>query len=275
MLDLIVLLVGLAGFAAAGYWDLKTTEFPDWLPYGMIASIILARSVFGFFAGDFSGLFSSMIAGCLLLGFGLLLYLLKQWGDGDAWLLGVLGLMLPNSFIKISGGVIPVYISLLLNFFLIAFAYIIIYSLAIGVLRSDVRKLFFKKINGESRRLLPFSVGFPLAYFAFMFYINSIGGITPRSLLFHISFPFLMVFIAFFMSYSEVIEKIVFRKRINIKDLKVGDVVIGSRWRGLTENQIKKLKISSEYVWIKEGVRFAPVFLITLLASIFLGSLIG
>ena len=199
MLDLAIFLIGVAGFGAAGYLDLKTTEFPDLVPYGMIGSIMALRLAAALFTGNFSGLLSSALSGGLLLGFGLLFYFAKQWGDGDAWLLGVLGFILPNGFIKLQAAAIPDYILLLLNFFIVSFAYIITYSLGLGVWRPDVRKIFVKKIKEESRVLAALSAVFVAAYYSFVFYLSSIGGVTSRTLLLHASFPLMIVFVLFFL----------------------------------------------------------------------------
>ncbi len=274
MLDLILLLIGLLGFGFAGYLDLKTTEFPDWVPYGMIASVLVLRLLSAVLAGNFSGLIASLESGSLLLGFGLLLYFSKQWGDGDAWLLGVLGFMVPNSLIKIQNSPIPGFMALLLNFFIISFVYIIGYSLVLGARKADVRKIFSKKIREQSRTLIPLSSVFVISYFSFIFFLNSIGGVTARTLPIHISFPFIIVFVLFFMQYSKIIEQRVFRRKVLTKDLRLGDVVVGSKWKGLTEADIKKIRRAKRTVWIKEGVRFAPVFFITLVVSLLVGSLI-
>jgi len=274
MLDIILLIVGIAGFGLASYFDLKYTEFPDLLPYGMILAVLIIRVLFSFYSADFNQLFGSIITGLLFLAIGLGIYLSKQWGDGDAWLLGVLGFFLPNNFFNFQNSILPNYLSLLLNFFLIAFFYIVIYSFAMGFNKKDVRKLFFKRIKGEARLSVLLSLIFFACYLVFLFYINYSIGIPARNFYIHLSFPFLIVFIVFFLQYAKSVESKLFKKKINVKELKPGDVIIGSRWKGLTEEEIKKIKRRGGTVWIKEGVRFAPVYLITLLVSVLVGGLL-
>ncbi|MEM5784482.1 MAG: A24 family peptidase [Candidatus Aenigmatarchaeota archaeon] len=78
------------------------------------------------------------------------------------------------------------------------------------------------------------------------------------------------------------IEKI-FIKKINSKNLKVGDVLgedikslnlSSKRIKGLTETDIKKIQKLKKYVKIKDGVRFGPVFPISIIITYYFGNLI-
>jgi hypothetical protein len=88
-------------------------------------------------------------------------------------------------------------------------------------------------------------------------------------------FPFLLMFILLFSYYGKAIEENMFKKQVNVRDLRVGDVLVNERWKGLTEKEIGKLRKKGGKVWIKEGTRFAPVFIIALLITIFYGDLIS
>ncbi|HDD46289.1 MAG TPA: hypothetical protein ENG42_02350 [Candidatus Aenigmarchaeota archaeon] len=89
-----------------------------------------------------------------------------------------------------------------------------------------------------------------------------------------LALPFLSIAAMLFFYYSKIIDEIVLKKRILTKNLKEGDVLAGSKWRGLNKKEIAKLRKRKKYVWIKEGVRFAPVFPITMLVTLFYGSLV-
>ncbi len=272
MFDLVIILIGIGGFGLAGYLDLKYTEFPEWIPYGMLASIITVRLFSSFYTNNFSQLISSLFTGFGFLGIGLLLYLTKQWGDGDAWLLGVLGFFLPNEFLNLKSAALEPYIAIIINFFLLSFVYLVAYSFLIGIRRPDVRRLFQRRILGKARINAILSILFLAVYFLVSFALNLTTGFAPASLYLHILFPFFIVFIVFFYEYAKSVESKLFRRRVSVKQLKAGDVIFESRWRGLTISEIKKLKKKGGAVWIKEGVRFAPVYLLTLLFSIFIGS---
>ena len=75
-----------------------------------------------------------------------------------------------------------------------------------------------------------------------------------------------------FLQYARAVESDLFRRKIKAKDLRAGDVLITGKWRGITQEEIEKLRKKGGEVWIKEGVRFAPVFVITVLVTVFVGS---
>jgi len=85
--------------------------------------------------------------------------------------------------------------------------------------------------------------------------------------------PFILNFILFFSYYAKIVEKDLFKRKIKTSELKEGDVILEGKWRGLTETEITQIKNKYKYVWIKEGVRFAPVFIITMLISLIYGDL--
>ena len=68
--------------------------------------------------------------------------------------------------------------------------------------------------------------------------------------------------------FVKAVENVGFKKKIPVSKLRVGDVPDYYKiWEGVTEKEIRKIKKSGKkYIWIKEGVRFAPAFPI---ASIF------
>lgn len=72
------------------------------------------------------------------------------------------------------------------------------------------------------------------------------------------------------INFCIIVEKYGFKKRIRVDKLKVGDVLVSfKRWRGITEKEIEAIKKSGKtFVTIKEGVRFAPAFLIAYLYTI-------
>ncbi len=274
MYQWILLAIGVGGFGLAAYWDLKTTEFPDWLPYAMIILALAVRAGASFFLRDWSILTESVIIGLVFLGFGLLLYFLKQWGDGDGWLLGALGFLFPaSSGFAVQTGSFPFPFILLFNFFLVAFAYLVIYSIALGIRTPGVKALFLKSLRKEAKGMVSIMVAFTIACAAVITYMNFIYLIPFQKLSFLAIFPVILILLLLFLRYGRLIETHVFRKRIPVSRLRVGDVLITQRWRGLTEREVRDLKKKGGRIWIKEGVRFAPVFLLTLLITLFYGSL--
>jgi len=280
MLELILLAIGLVGFGVTGYLDLKTTEFPDWMPYSIIASALVVRGIYAFLLSDFSIIMNSIVIGVVFLGIGLLMYYTRQWGDGDAWLLGAMGFLFPDatSFTAISTATsgflaFPFPAVLLFNFFFISFFYLIIYSLALGMRSPNISSQYFRYLKGNAKSivsLIAIFSAFSIGLFLYMFFQLSI---PFDKLLYVILFPFLFAGLLLFLHYGKFIESRIFRRRVDASKLRPGDVPIGSKWKVLSEKEVRALKKKGGKIWIKEGVRFAPVFIITLLITLFCGNL--
>lgn len=274
MMEWILLSIGIAGFSAAGYWDLKTTEFPDWLPYLIIVLALSVRGVFTFLSGDYWIILSSAVVGALFLGFGLVLYYTKQWGDGDAWLLGALGFLFPYSGLLIRNITAPFPLALLFNFFILSFVYLIFYSVAVGIRTPGTFKKFRKVLGKRAKGISAIGIVFFVATLFLVFYLSMRFLVPFENLIHLIGIPFLLVALLVFVEYGKFIEKKLFKKKVSVKKLQIGDVPVGKKWRCLTEEELAKLKKKGGKIWIKEGARLAPVFLITLIITIFWGFLL-
>ncbi|UCD07271.1 MAG: prepilin peptidase [Candidatus Aenigmatarchaeota archaeon] len=275
MFEWILFGIGFVGFALAGYWDLKTTEFPDWLPYSMIILALVIRSVYSFTIGDFTPILNSVIIGLVFLGFGLALYFTKQWGDGDAWLLGALGFLFPDpaGFAFTSFFAFPV--ALFFNFFFIAFFYLLVYSIALGVKSRDASREFFSELRGDLKGIAAIIFVFSFLCLGMFLYFHYFYLVPLYVLNYILILPPLFIALVFFLRYGRFVEKNLFKRKVPVSKLREGDVLVSQRWRGLTEKEVKNLQDKGGEVWIKEGVRFAPVFVVTLIVTLFYGSLIG
>ena len=278
----ILLAIGTAGFGLGAYWDIRTTEFPDWLPYIMIISALAVRGIFAYLLADVWILLSSAIVGTLFLGFGLMLYFMKQWGDGDAWLLGALGFIFPTySAFEMAAnpfqfwGQFPFPMIMLFNFFFISFAYLVAYSIGLGLRHRKVSGKFWKELGKDSRNMLLLIIFFAAVCLAMVLYLNFYLEIPFSNMYNLLSLPAIFAAVIVFVRYGRFVEQNLFRKKVMAKNLRVGDVLIGEKWKGLTEKEISSLRKKGGNVWIKEGVRFAPVFIIALYVTLFLGSLLG
>ena len=269
----VLIVVGVFGFGLAGYLDLRYTEFPDWLPYSMIILAILVWGCASLMLSDFSLVMNSLAAGITFLGIGLALYFTKQWGDGDAWLLGAMGFIFPVQLgigARVGGlEIFPFPVMLLFNFFIIGFAYLVLYSLALGAINRRETSRFLKGFSRSRAKLYPITI--LAAFYAALAIYASISYLPP----FITYMPLLLIFLYMFMEYGKFVEKSLFKKKRNVRKLRPGDVLVRSRWRGLTEKEIGDLRKKGGDVWVKEGVRFAPVFVITLLVILIYGNLIS
>ncbi len=272
MFDWILLAVGVVGFGLAGYWDLKTTEFPDWLPYLMIICALLVRGVEAFMGMDVWIFLESAMWGCGFLALGYGMYFLKQWGDGDAWLLGALGFLFPSSSLLMRPVLTIFPFSMLFNFFILSFFYLVVYSIAVGVRNRKALKKFSSEFSGKAREIAAVFVAFSVLCIALMYYLTIAFGV-PLQLRILVFPPFLLAVLVF-VYYGKFVETNLFRKSIPAARLRVGDVPVDEKWRVLTAKEVERIKKRGGKVLIKEGARLAPVFLITLLVTVFYGFLL-
>jgi Flp pilus assembly protein protease CpaA len=274
MFEYIPLLVALGGSSLAAAWDLKTTEIPDVIPHAMIAFAIIFYVAQSYLAWSYWPLLNSVVIGLALLAIGFVLYYTGQWGGGDAKILAAIGFLLPTYPIQTS--LVSFSFSYFINVFLIGAAYMIIYALFMAIMNKKIIYGFFKKIE-ESKKI--FTLGF-ITLFASLIIVNffimrSLGlPFSYKTIISNSAFPSLATACLFLVwKFARTVEEVGFRKKIKISQLKVGDVLFESKvWDGITEKELKKIRASKKrYIWIKEGVRFAPTFPLALLFTIYFG----
>jgi hypothetical protein len=277
MLGWILLAIGLGGFSVAAWLDLRTTEFPDWLPYCIIVLAVGVRAAFAWLQSDPAIVTTAILTGSLFLGFGLALYYTRQWGDGDAWLLGAMGFLFPDEtgFVPAagSGAPFPFPVTLLFNFFLISFIYLLVYSFGLGIRSRQASRRFFVELRKDARGMARVAVLFSAGAAALSLGLLWLGA-APYMLLPLALSPLVLLSVMFFMRYGRFIERDVFRRNVPVGRLREGDVLASDRWRGLTRKDIESLQRKGGTVEIKEGVRFAPVFVITLPVTLLVGNLL-
>lgn len=263
MFELLLFAIALIGSLACGLYDLKTSNVPDSVCVLMIASAILLHSFYGLSTGDFSNLINSFLFGGLFLAFGLLMYFTGQWGGGDGELLVAIGFLVPT-FSSVST-FFPFAISFFINTFFIGAIYSIGYSLFLAYRNPKIGKNFFNNI-GNSR----------MSIFLLLIICVSISFLLTSQFILAVLSFFIFVLIVF-QRFSKIIEESFYRK-IPSRDLKVDDMLgedipslrlYKKRIKGLTENQIKKIRRIKRYVIIREGIRYGIVFPLSLLFTYF------
>ena len=158
-------------------------------------------------------------------------------------------------------------------FFIISFFYLIIYSVALGVKDPRILRKFSRELKGTLKGIIAAVVTFAAACVGVVLYMSWVFEV-PLERFYHILvFPLLLLGIVVFVQYGKYIEKDVFRRHIPARKVRKGDVPVDSKWRTLTEKEVKAIKKRGGKVWVKEGVRLAPVFIITLLVTAFYGFL--
>lgn len=255
-----IVLLALAGSALAGIWDLKTTEVPDQLPVGMVVIGIGYWVMNWLINSDAYSLGVSLLIGTVLLAAGMLLYKKGQWGGADAWILAAIGYMIP-----LYGGEIFI-VPYLFNFIIVSIVYTVAYAVIIGLLNPSVFAYVKKDFAKKSKIIISVPAAVFIAILVAATQMPNAAILLTRLL------P-LVILLMLFWRYAAVIEKRVFRKKIPTSMLKVGDVLEKSKWTGLTEADVKKIRKQKRFVVIKEGMRFVPVFPIALALTLLYGNL--
>lgn len=265
MLEILLVVIALIGSFAAGIYDLKTTNIPDEICILMIMLGLIMHIITGVYTGNFTMFLNSLLFGGIFLIFGLIMYYGGQWGGGDGELLVALGVLLPNlSLVKTY---FPFAISFFINSFFVGVAWSILYSLYFAYKNDYISRNFFQSFKDP----LTISTAIITLFLSITFFI------IPQLIF---SLLFLLLFVLFiFMKFAKVIEK-GFYFKIPVSKLKVDDMLgedipklkLYRRFiKGLTKEQVKKIKKNRKYVIIREGVRYGIVFPLALLFTLFFG----
>ncbi|MFH1631025.1 MAG: A24 family peptidase [Candidatus Aenigmatarchaeota archaeon] len=256
----IAFLLAVVGSLAAGICDIRTTEVPDEISFLMAAGGFILWFLFAATTGDFMPLILSVLFGGGLLLFGWILYKLGQWGGGDAKLLAAIFCLLP---------IVGIFISFVFNFFIVAVAYIVVYILVLAFKHKRIYGIWKKAVVHNKFFLFGISI---LSACVAILVISSV--LYPFLLMMTI-FVFLIDMLVIFISFSKVVEKNLFFRKIPISKLRVGDVLASSKqWDGISKAQLLKLKKTKRFVEIKEGVRFTLVFPLTLIVTWLIGNML-
>lgn len=253
MVVLLAIATSILGFGLASYYDLKTTEVPDTLTNFLILFGILLSFLNFLIFNQINYFINSLFFGTIFLSLGFLLYYTGIWGGADAKLLGIVGFLIPS----LPNIQIPFPLIFLPNFFIISSVYLIFYGIIYSFLNPKTFE-YMKKIFKRNFYLWLLST---ILIFSVSFYIFQILSLFKIFSIVLASLPTLYLF-------SKAVEKNMIKK-IKTQKLKVGDVLASSKiWEGLKKNEVLEIRKKKKYVFIKEGVRFAPTFFITLIFSL-------
>jgi len=272
----VTLATAFLGSSIAAIWDLKTTEIPDQIPYIMVAVALITYGIQSYVESNYWPILNSLIAGLSLLGFGFLMYYFGQWGGGDAKLLSAIGFLLPIAPSGFSNLMFPFPLSFLFNLFMVGAGYMLVYALILAVMNRKIIERFTNDVKSSSNI---FILGSIVLFFTFillnLFIVNVFSFRTSGEFLIKNSILPLIatIFIFLIWKFAKAVEEVGFKKKIPVSKLKVGDVPMYFKlWEGITEKELIKVKQSGKrFIWIKEGIRFAPSFLLALIFTLYLG----
>jgi hypothetical protein len=267
MLESIYLIVAILGSGLAGIIDLKTTDIPDWISFGMIGLGLMLHGVESILLGSVDPLVSSIIAVLFFGLFGVIMYFTGMWGGGDGALLVGIGALLPvySGYV----GWLPFTVTYLINVLIIGAFYSLAYMVILGFRCEKIRTVFCKKIYKEY-----IAIGGTVMAVIFLGYSISI---KLNFLLTAVGM--LVLLLPLIYSFTLLVEKNFYRQ-ISSRELREGDMIgediprlkiFKLEIRGLTKEQIKKIQKIKNNVIIREGIRYGPVFLLALLFTLIFG----
>ncbi|MFB6075736.1 MAG: prepilin peptidase [Candidatus Aenigmatarchaeota archaeon] len=279
-----LILISLIGSGLAGYIDLKTTEIPDEIPLLMVVFGVGVKILQFIYTWDIGILIDSIFVGGFYFAFGFAMYYTGQWGGGDAKVLAVVGFLLPSlpSFIN-PGLMFPFYVSFLVNFFTLGAVYIIIYTFVYVIRNPELSGKFVSNLKGSKKEISLFGVFIILITILPTVYLKFYLGL-PIDIFMYLLPSGIGLFLLW--KFLKTVENEGFRRKINVEDLEEGDMIgedikkgdfelKKKLIRGLTKEEVKKIREIKNKIWIREGVRFAPVFPIAILFTLFFGDIIA
>jgi len=277
MFPLIPLVVAFIGSIYAAIWDLRTTEIPDEIPHAMIVFALIFYAIQSVIESNYWIFLNSVIAGTAIFVLGFIMYYAGQWGGGDAKILAAIIFLLPVGFVQSS---LPFPLIYLLNVFIVGAGYMIFYSVVLSLMNRRILAAFLLDVRkGQAFRvLLPSIVVACIAVFSIInFLVIKFSPINQPITLDLLKWPVIATLmpVGLFIvwRFAKAVEDVGFKRKIPLSKLKIGDVLIESKiWEGITEKQLKKIKTSGKrFVWVKEGVRFAPTFPLALAFTLVYG----
>ena len=265
MFEAVKLAVALGGSTACALYDLKTSDMLDVLAIGMIIFGLGIHAYESYILGDPLPFLLSAGTGLLFLAFGLLMYYTGSWGGGDGELLVAIGVLLPVGFLT------PLFTPLFfLNVFLVGGIYSLVYSAVITRNNSRVWREFRASVVRNRKKDLFAASAFLAAF--------GLASLVLESPLF-LAAGLLLAVSPFALRFARAVEAYGFYRRIPVSRLRKGDVigedvpeagVFKKYIRGLTEEEVSRLKRVRKFVTVRDGVRYGPVFPLALLLTLLL-----
>jgi Flp pilus assembly protein protease CpaA len=261
---MIYIAIALTGSLLAGWIDLKTTEIPDSITFGMIFLGLLIHGIESYVIGSIDPFILSLTITLFFAAFSLIMYFSGMWGGGDGALLTGIGALLANYGMTV--GYMPFPIVFLVTVFGVGFVYSTLYMFVFAVSTPGIRKDFAQKIRTDKLSIDAMILGFlflgysVFARMDFMF-------VAPITVL---------LMLPIFAKFTKSVEEN-FYMNISTKELREGDMLgenipklglFKHHIRGLTKQEVLKIRKKMKTVIIREGIRYGPVFFLSLLVLI-------
>lgn len=266
MLDLILILTGLIGLIIATIVDIKKREVPDWINYNLIAVGLSLKLMQSIATASYYIIAYALASLAIMFIIANIFYHTKQWGGGDAKLLMAFGALYAPPFL---GTKYPFLLILFISIFIAGAIYGIIYTTFLIFKNKSKFKQEFRIIS-KKLKLIKLIIASLTA-------ISIIISFFTTNYLIKFAIPLAFI-LALLYTYLWIILKSVehchMYKRISPEKLTEGDwiardiyhkdkLIYSRKSPGIEKKDIKKLiKYDIKSVLIKEGIPFAPAFLL-------------
>ncbi len=250
--------------------DIKSREIANWLNFSLIIFALGFRFFYSLFElNDFNFLYQGLIGFGMFFILGNIFYYLKMFAGGDYRLFVALGAILPLNVHLFQN--FKIFILFLLLFLIVGAVYGLLMTIFIALRNfSKFKKKFVEQFK-LSRKLIIFVLFLAILILIASFYMKGLLGFAILIFL----IPYLYVF-AKSVDDGCMVRKLKVSKLTEgdwlYKDVKVGKKIVKATWDGLTKEDLAVLKKAKKEVFVRVGVQFGPVFLISfiLLVLIFI-----
>lgn len=272
--------------AAAAISDLKKREVPNWVNYGLVAVGLGFGLLQSVIAADWRFIAFSVAGAAAALALASLMFYTGQWGGGDSKLLIGMGaaLGLPFSGVVPFLGVNNLFVSFLFNLVAVSLGYAVVLIVLLAFRNRAKFVVELKKQWQSYANLRRFVLA--AAVVGIIVIVAANGFLARLSVVIILVAMFLGLHLSIM---AKAVEKACMLKRVSPLKLTEGDwiasdvIVAGKRIcgpkdLGVEQRQIRQLvalykKKKIRYVTIKEGIPFAPTFLIAYAVTIWLGNI--
>jgi|TARA_Y100000034_G_C6819589_1_gene368974 Flp pilus assembly protein protease CpaA len=287
-MDILILSLVLIYLIIASISDIITKEIPDFLNYSFIGIGIFIYALKTIISNNNFFLLSSLITVGSFFILGLLMYYSKQWGGGDSKLLMGVGALLPlypsliiNNFQLKNSTFLG--IDLFLNILIVGAIYTLIYAVYLIIKNKNQFFKKFKEIYSEKKIKL-----FEHSVWTLIIIINIISFFLSKNNYQRITmliFSLILLFLIYLIIALKSIENISMYKKISTKKLREGDyitkelkhnnkIIFKPTIHGINKKDIPIIQKYFKQIEIKEGIAFAPVFLISMIITLLKGNII-
>ena len=279
-------LVVVSFLAAASINDLRKREVPNWVNYGLILTGLGLSLLHSAITFNWSFALFSVIGAVAALVLAAIMFYTGQWGGGDSKLLIGMGaaLGLKTSMAWPFSSLEDTFVSFLFNLVVVSLAYAVVWGAILGIKHK-------KKFGVAFRKQLKSYANIRKVVFV-LCALGLVVAIVPGDVLARFAALGLAAisFLTLYLSVaSKAIERACLLKNLSPLKLTEGDwiakdVVVdgkricGPKDLGIDKSQIRKLvalyqRKKIRVVLVKEGLPFAPTFLIAYVITIFFGNL--